>query len=109
MSSQAWQRLILVIAVVTVVNPLLVLLTINLDRSGRTRISAESQLQNCQGVQNLNGKILQTVNESAKGRRLTPRQQKALAQLRARFAVQNCYALPIVKSAGIKPPPPKHH
>jgi len=105
LNTPAWQRLILIVAVIAVANPLLVLLAINLDRSGRTRISAESQLQNCLSVETVKAKLLQTVDDSVKNHpRLNAKQQQGLDQFRRRFAPDDCYALPIVKAVHIHPP-----
>lgn len=108
MNTPAWQRLLLIVAVIAVANPLLVLKAIDLDRSGRTRISAESQLQNCLSVEAVKAQLVGAVNDSIKGHHLTPKQQAKTDEFLARFAPNDCYALPIVKAAGIKAPPPKH-
>jgi hypothetical protein len=70
----------------------------------RRLVSAESQLSTCLQVESVKAQILGTIDDSVRGRHLTLEQQRQTARVRRRFAPGNCYALPVVAQAGLKPP-----
>src|SRR4051812_14576911 len=61
------------------------------QRSRAIHLSALSQLQNCQQIEQVKAKLLATVNDSVKGRHLSRKQRRGTDRFRKRFAPTDCY------------------
>jgi hypothetical protein len=85
------------------------------DQGEREKVSARAVLSNCQQIEAVKGEIRAILERSLAGlpsnafyREHPEELAKALKNSRdalRRFAPDDCYALPVVRKAGLKPPP----